>query len=247
MTKLMKYEFRKQVFSKIIILILLGLAEAFFLYGALLGKEAITAITIIILVLLTQGVLFYVAFESIITYSNDLKTKNSYMLFLTPRSSYQIIGAKVITAGIQILLAGLVFLAVGIGDIMLLVTKYDAIAELKEFIVRLIQVFTNVDIDDRRLMFFACLMLLLAWIQVIIIGFFSITLSTTLLANKKYKGLISLIFFIAINMAVSWISNKLFRMKVEDTTLILQSLYYICITGLGYVGTAWLIDKKLCV
>lgn len=247
MIKLMKYELRKQAFSKLIILILLGLGEIVFLYGALFMKSTPLGIGIAVLTMLTYGALFFTAFESVFTYSNDLKTKTSYMLFLTPKSSYQIIGAKIIIAGIQVLLVGSVFLLVGIGDIMLLVARYDAIAELKQMIVELVKIVTKADLNDTKLIIYSFIVLLLGWIKIITIAFFSITLSTTLLANKKYKGLISLAIFIGINMVFSLISNKLFQMKFHDTYLIQQSLYILCIIVLTYVGTAWLIDKKVCV
>lgn len=49
---------------------------------------------------------FYIGLEGIMTLYRDLNSKQSYMLFLTPKSSYEILGAKILENGISILMAG---------------------------------------------------------------------------------------------------------------------------------------------
>lgn len=246
MFKLMKYELRKQAFSKGIILALLALTEVLYLFSVLFDKEKTLAISVVILVMLTYASILFVAFESILTYSNDLKTKRSYMLFLTPRSSYQIVGAKVFTSGIQVLITGFVFLLIGIGDAAIIIAKYDVLAQVKVGIVQMIEQITKSDFELKSLIF-VFLLVLLSWISIITIAFFSITLSTTFLANKKFKGLVSFAIFIGINALYSFITNKTIGSNMSDTYIILNSLYTLCFIAITYVGTSWMLDKKVCV
>lgn len=246
MFKLMKYELRKQAFSKGIILALLALTEVLFLYSALFDKEKTLGISVVLLGMITYASILFVAFESILTYSNDLKTKRSYMLFLTPRSSYQIVGAKVFTSGIQVLITGFVFLLIGIGDAAIIIAKYDVLAQVKDGIVQMIEQITKSNFELKSLIF-VFLLVLLSWISIITIAFFSITLSTTFLANKKFKGLVSFAIFIGINALYSFITNKTIGNNMSDTYIILNSLYTLCFIAITYVGTSWMLDKKVCV
>ena len=51
---------------------------------------------IIFLVMCTIFGVIYIGIESVNVLHRDLNTKQSYMLFLTPKSSYQILGAKIL-------------------------------------------------------------------------------------------------------------------------------------------------------
>lgn len=244
MLKLMKYEYKKQALSKLVILALLAVVEIIFFVGVIINKESTMAIGLGLLSFITWASILYVSFESIITFSNDLKTKCSYMLFLTPNTSYRIIGAKVLLAGIQILVVGLLFLGVIIGDVALLVVRYDKVADVKILIEDMIKQFMNVNISlqDGVLAF---LMILLAWISTITIAFFSITLSTTFLANSKLKGIVSFAIFVGINWLSAYISAKTIGATMNDTFIYLNSLYALCFTVITYLGTSWMLEKKV--
>ncbi len=58
------------------------------------------------LVMCTIFGVIYIGIESVNVLHRDLNTKQSYMLFLTPKSSYQILGAKILENGISIIMAG---------------------------------------------------------------------------------------------------------------------------------------------
>ncbi|WMJ88727.1 hypothetical protein [Anaerocolumna sp. MB42-C2] len=251
MLKLMKYEFRKQVFSKLIILALVGLLEIVFFFGVVLDKENVIAMSMSLLAMFTFGALFFLAFESIITYSNDLKQKCSYMLFLTPNTSYSIVGAKVLTAGIQIILAGIIFFAVFALDGGVLIAKYNVLAEAKKVILQAIDEFLKLKIDFSDIVSVVAVVLT-SWISTITIAFFSITLSSTFLENKKFKGVVSFIIFIALNVVVTKVTH-LFLGDIESYTsnlsiyFIWESVIALLFIVLTYIGTAWMIDKKVSV
>jgi len=251
MLKLMKYEFRKQAASKGVILLLIGLIELLFFFGVIFSKEKILAISMGILVVFTYGSMFFMAFESIITYSNDLKNKCSYMLFLTPNTSYRIVGAKVAAAAIQIIVASLVFFGVFALNMAVLVAKFVALADFKTMCAKILQELFQLEINVPGVLSILALVTTV-WICTITIAFFSITLSATFLANKKFKGFVSLIIFIIINVFYNYIADLIFGNRVEMNKYYaiiysLQSLYILAFTVLTYLSTAWMLEKKVSV
>lgn len=248
MLKLIKYEFRKQAFSKGVIFAIVALLEILFGIGILLSKENFIATSLGLLFIVGFGAMAFVAYESILTFSNDLKNKCSYMLFLTPNTSYSIVGAKVVTAALQVLVVGLGLLAFAILDATIVFAKYSSIEQIKiNIMIFLEQVFNlNISVMD---IFIVCLTIIVSWISVITLAFFSITLSTTFLANKKFKGLVSFAIFIALNLLFSYIT----KLTIGEVTsynqndFILSTLYYLCFTVLTYFGTAYMLEKKVSV
>ena len=131
MLKLMKYELRKTAFSKLVLLVITAVAEIAFLIGVFWKKDNILAMGIIFLVMCTIFGVIYIGIESVNVLHRDLNTKQSYMLFLTPKSSYQILGAKILENGISIIMAGAFFAALAAIDVTV-ATLY--IGGLKEMI-----------------------------------------------------------------------------------------------------------------
>jgi len=253
MFKLMKYEFRKQAFSKLVIVSIIAFLEVMFVIGVLLENENTMGTSMVFLGLLTFGALFFLAFESIITYSNDLKQKCSYMLFLTPNSSYSIVGAKVVSAAIQILLSGVAFVAIYALNGAILVAKFASIAEVKELILEFFKAIIKIDVDVSSVLLVVAVILLF-WINTITVAFFSITLSTTFLADKKFKGVVSFILFFFINYVYGKITDLALNDRVNlmsntdiNIYLFLNILFVLCFTIITYVGTAWMLEKKVSV
>ena len=249
MIKLMKYEFRKQALSKLIIVAFLAILEVAFFSGILLDKGNIVGTSASFLGLFTMGAMFFLAFESIITYSNDLKQKCSYMLFLTPNTSFSIVGAKVLSAGIQVFLAGVAFVAVYFIDGVVVLAKYDSIANLKELFIELLNSYLKLEIATSSILL-GIAVLLISWIGTITLAFFSITLSTTFLADKKFKGILSLIIFFLIYYIYSKITslalgNQFDILQQTNIYMVLNLLYGLCFIIITYIGTAWMLEKKV--
>ena len=134
MGKLIKYELKKQMLSKIVVGVLAAICEAVFFVGLIVDNGEWAGVGLGVLFILGFVSLFYFSFETIITYSNDLKTKQSYMLFLIPRNMYQVVGAKMITTLLQILLVGAAFVAIFVGDVFAVCARYGEIEEMIEMI-----------------------------------------------------------------------------------------------------------------
>ncbi len=248
MIKLMKYEFRKQLLSKIVILITLAGLELLFLYGLLIAENHdVLVLSIGLLIFLTFGAMFFVSFESILTFSNDLRTKHSYMLFLTPNSAYKIVGAKVVSSIIQIFLTWMAFALVAVMDMFLITVKFSNLGRAIDLMLQVLDdLFSfRIDISDLILVL---VMVIISWIATVIIAFLSITLSATFLANIKARGIISVAFFFLITFLV----NKFRDLFVPETSVLYNRSNVVatcivmgCATIISYVVTSWMLDKKV--
>lgn len=247
MLKLMKYEFKKQAFSKYIILALVGLIEIGYLVGLYWDKQGVLGTSIMLMSILAFGSMFYLAFECIDTFSKDLKQKCSYMLFLTPRTAYSIVGAKLIAAGIQAVIAAFAFFGVFVLNGTLALLKYESLNKIKEYVLILFKEIMQLEVDIPFLTAIVG-MLLGSWLLTITTAFFAITLSTTFLANKKFKGIVSFVLFILINIAFSYITN-IGDIASIDTIKgsLFNTLFSLVFTVITYFGTAWMLEKKVSV
>ena len=115
MGKLIKYELRKQRTSRMVIFIALAITLIGFWAGLLFKNESLMAVCIAVMIAGAFLVLFYTGIESILVLNRDLRTKQSYMLWMLPKSVWQILGAKFISAILQMLIVfGISGIAVGI-------------------------------------------------------------------------------------------------------------------------------------
>ncbi len=253
MGKLIKYEFRKQLLSKIVVGVVIAVLQVVFLAGVFLDNENWTAVGFGFTMTVAIISLLYFSFESIDTYSKDLKTKQSYMLFLTPCNMFQIVGAKLLTTILQIFVCGGAFAAIGIGDVLLLCAKKGSVSELVEGVREFVQALTGVEIRLVEVVY-VILMVLIAWLFFVAMAMFAITLSTTLLSNWRFKGVAS----VAIFFGLDWLVGKVAKLMIS--TDFLESEYlvvsaeawafigiYAVALALCYVGTALLLDKKVSV
>ena len=252
MGKLIKYEFKKQMLSKIIVGVFAVICQIVMLVGVFADKPDWAAFGFVGMMILAFVALFYFSFETVVTYSNDLKTKQSYMLFLVPRNMYQVVGAKMITTVAQIFVAGIVFMALLIGNLFLVSAKDGEIEEFIEIMKMIIEFVAGVNVDVTTVVYVIC-SVLVVWIEFVLMAMLAITLSTTLFANKRYKGVISFIIYVGLEFVLGkvadWASNGV--MSGEVLTLnamawVYMGVYVVAMV-LCFFGTAWLLDKKISV
>lgn len=247
MFKLMKYEFRKQLFSKILILIVLAVLEAIFLFGLFTDNDGALKMSMGLFAFTSFAAVLFVMFESIFTFSNDLKTKQSYMLFLTPNSAYKIIGAKILSSVIYVFMTAAALVTMTLLNIGIIFMKYDDLAMFADGLRKIFNSFLKADINT-ALIITILLYLLFDLIGLMVIGMASITLSATFLSNSKGKAVVSIVFFFGIN----YLMNKLEDLLPTIDYITVQPFIYRCILSAAvmvvfYVATAWMLDKKVSV
>lgn len=127
MLKLFKYELRKTMLAKLILLALTFALEGVFLYGVFTQKSGPATTGALLLAVTAIFGTMFMGIQSVMTLHHDMNTKQSYMLFLTPHSNYAILGAKVLEATLSVVLAALFFFGLGMLDVRLLLDKFGNI------------------------------------------------------------------------------------------------------------------------
>ena len=252
MLKLMKYEMRKQLFSKILIFVITAVCEAFFVYSVLAESETKIAVSIMLLYILTIISLVCVALEGITTCSKDLKTKQSYMLFLVPRNTYQILGAKTLVTFIQTALLGLFFGIIAFADVTFMVTHLESFEKAIELINEIIRRMFGVNIDASKLVL-TFIHILVIWFSVVVIGFIAVILTNAVLTNVKGKGFISgVIMFVIYTLyykLLMFVDEKVLVNAFSSYTgeCIALIMIELVLSVFAYIASAWMLDKKVSV
>lgn len=95
----------------------------------------------------------YIGLESVMVLQRDLNTKQSYMLFLTPHSSYEILGAKVLENGISILVTGIFFVLVAALDFTVATAYIGGVKEVMDMLKSFLDVSMKITVDPVQMMF----------------------------------------------------------------------------------------------
>lgn len=251
MLKLMKYEFQKQMFSKVIIAILLGVLVAYFALMNIMDKKQNAGVALVVMFLVMIVAAFYVSVESISVYGKDLKTKQSYMLFLVPQSSYKILGAKMIAAILQIFFTMAIYaVTIGLcGAIYLM--KYSSMKEILEMLKYFFEVSFDVQIDYMlvlRILF----TIFILWVFVVMLGIFVETVINTVLTRSKLTSFLVAVAYVVLFWGVAQVENAMYNeMTILHVTEVIKDVidlvYFIVIDVILYAASSWLIDKKLSV
>ena len=254
MLKMIKYEYRKNIFSVIILLIVMAAIQAYTIGAALMDKRDHVVIGVTLFMVAASASYIFVLLYGILSYSRDLKNKDGYLVFMTPLSSYQIIGAKLLTTLITGVILVFIIGALGVVDYIAIAEAFntDSILDMFE---ELLTVF-GYDLTSILLSILGFVIIfLIQFFMTVTMAYFAISLSCTILQNSKAKGFISLIFFVIFYVVISVIASKLPLLDIpSDTggslawelyeTLPQIILYTVCMVAC-YLGSSVLLDKKI--
>ena len=273
MKNLFKYEFRKTLPTKLIILGITVVAQAVYLFGLWSKDREGTVIAGMLLLFFTAmfGIMF-IGLQSVLTLHKDMNTKQSYMLFMTPNSCYKILGAKALENLLSMLLGGAFFFGLGVLDISLLIKRYGEIGSIMDAIGDILKMFglaLNLDAGYMASLVFG---LLAGWFAAITAAFLADVISSALLNGKKFNLLISFIIFLALSYLMSKVSGLVAGDVTYKTTAVIESVpfamgasaeaqvtavapwYFVksglvslAFAALFYVGAAELMQRKLSV
>lgn len=248
MGKIIKYEWKKQRTSRFIILFLLLACLLGFAFGSIFKQDMLTITSIMFMIIGAFLVIFYTGIECLLVFNKDLRTKQSHMLWMLPKSVFEILGAKFLAAILQMLFVFIAFTTAGCTSIVIL---FATKGELSLLFARILEFFKHVfQINiDWNLFLFLMFWSFLTWTLVIMIGFLSIIISRTLLLNSKFSGFFSIVLFFLINYVVDagyGLLNKLLGYRGVALT-VFDFTYYILAGILLFLVSGMLADKKLSV
>ena len=247
MAKLLKYEFRKTWYTKAILLVLTLVAEAFFLVGIFADRYTMLGLSIMALVMLATFGVMVIGIVSLTTFHQDLNTKQSYMLFMTPNNSYKILGAKVLENGLSIFGSGIFFAVLGMADLSVLAAHEGDLMMVVELFTDLIEQFQSYFTINAQNIIVVFFTLLSNWLMTITTAFLAIVLAASLLAGKKFSGVVSFAIF----LFITWGLNKLISLIPGTDTffwnMVIDAGAFLVLMVIMYLVTGWIMDKKLSV
>lgn len=260
MGKLLKYELiRSKLFIMILMFLIVGV-EGLYLFGYFTDNTEVIEVAVGLLALTAVYGFVAVYIHAIQNYYNDLKNRYGYMLFLTPRNGFQIIGSKLCQCLLILLTGGLLIGLFGGLDLYLSFTNSEDAIGITLYAEALMEEF-----DWTMLLFL--LEGFLTLLGTLLTIYFAITLAFTFFNGKRGKGFLCFLVYLGIDLVVNGITDAIMApmeesfyvaMETMETSSYLEMiangglLYILLSIGIHlliavgmYIGTSLLIDKKL--
>ena len=274
MFKLLKHEFRKGLTALLVMLGITVALEGYFLYGLYINPEDMwhAAVAAWLLVLMAMGMSMFVFIRGITSYSNELKSKSAYLIFMTPNSALKIVASKFLFTFVLGLLAAAAYGALGMLDITLLLNEFG---ELEETITMATEALAELGLHVDQFVLavvLGFLMVMLYVLSLCAMAYLAVTLSHTLFRDKSWRWLAALGFYWALTQLLGLV-NGLFASPFEELVfqtapalnnvaaayniqltpsfgdlLLLMVPYSLVSLGMILVslfGCAWMLDKKV--
>ncbi|MBS6453525.1 MAG: ABC-2 transporter permease [Butyrivibrio sp.] len=186
-----------------------------------------------------------------VSYSKEINSKYSYMTFMTPNSTYKIVGAKYLSLLIVTVAGTLIFsLFLGL-NIKLITDRYKEIHIITSELDELGRAF-GFNTGSYIASFLATLVtMMISFLFSVSCAYVAITLSTTILANRKGKAFLSIVFFFVIVILTSFIAGRIPVMDYGDTFLqylagnIYVYLFRLCLIAGSYLFVSYMLKKKI--
>lgn len=201
MLSLLKYEIknRRMTLLGLTIIILLNLVILYKIEPQVSPNMDSKSTAMILLYFLIATFSFPILIiESIRVLGNDLFGNTGYLLFTLPKSSYKILGAKVLTVFLGYLIWLFINMLFGFLNFYKLASGADIFAIFLDYFPQFI---------EPALMWL--LSFTVSFLVFILTIYFAMTLTKSLLVNNKHKFLISSLIFLLISYLITKISNFL--------------------------------------
>lgn len=277
MGTLLKYEFRRSRMIFLGIAAITVFVEILYLIGWCFGIEPLFAIGlmggILCLCLGTATALLY----GVVMFNDDISKKPGYLLFSTPRSAAQIVGAKLLMT---------LFALLGISILFFLLISLDVILFLKESGMTIVSLISLIDssVTEAGLkdavfngynLFGLCMYILssiISFLFNVIIAYVVIVMLKTIMGQQKGRTILGIILWFVITNAISTFAGFISMWVAPDgmiesavsfsstqmieeflhilfhPALYLPTMLISLVCGVGgYLLTTWMIEKKLSV
>ena len=250
MSKLLKYEFKKSKNVTLAILLITAIGEALFVTGTIAGAIPLTSSGALILAFAATFGMFIMAVQSIDILHRELNTNQSYMLFLTPRNSYQILGSKILSSAISLSLLTALFAVLAALDLLLIGIREVGMPALADGIRRTLgSTDLYMPTGVGKTIATAAAIAYGSWlflIVTIVTAYFADILQATVLRGRKGAGWISFLLFLVLAGAASFLTNKLALLAPAAGTAVRSGvsaafiILFFCLGG-------WIMDRRLSV
>lgn len=259
MLKLMKYEFRKM---RTVLLAMAGALvalEAGFLIGDKIKNARLTGVCLGLLTALVFAVYVYILIAGIVSYSRELNDKTGYMTFMVPVGPLGVVVSKLLFTILAAVCVTALFGAAVYYDYALEFSRLEMDANVYRELDFAFSLFTGNlggSISLTRVILnlaFEAGTVLIAILLTLCTAYLSITLSATLLQNKRgfIRFALSVALFLALNFVTSRVSGLVHTEETVETTdqllrlLGTQAGVDFAFAALFAGASAWLLDRKV--
>ncbi len=240
MLRLLKYEFRKTLFPKLILLALLVIFEGVFLYGYWTDNNSTVTLGLSLFLFTFLCGLLAIGIISLVTLHKDMNTRQGYMLFMTPNSTYRILGAKVAENGLSMLGIG----AVGLGICLL---NFSLIKQELEFITSFLKNF-GIGLTPTFPHLSALLVYIISSILCsVTTAYLADVICSSLLNGQKGSMVITFVLFALLNFGIQKIMGLVPASLDIVVMFLLQGAIALALAVVMYIITARLMDRYLSV
>ena len=148
MLKLIKYEFRKNLYGIAVMLSIIALAQIYFMYACFIDQNRNKALAGAWILFFCAVVCFFMVFAfGIVTYSRELSNKTSYLVFMTPNRSIKIIGSKLLFTFLNGVMVALLLAGLWLIDWKLLMDMWEQEVSVIEMVFDLVKNF-GINVTD---------------------------------------------------------------------------------------------------
>ena len=257
MLKLIKVEFRKGLAGALVLLGIAAALQAYYLISLYSSREGHTIAAALLLVWVTFAMGVFVFARGITAYSRELGSRTGYMLFLTPNPSLKIIGSKFLYTFLLALLLSALMGALAWLDLKLLFSHYPDYANALRgsWVIMKMQGLPVAQLAGMLLLFAVSAYLRL--LQAVATVYLAVTVTQTLLGDRKWRWLPSLLLFLLLNWLLNRLGNRLspitfdpeaewmFSLKEMLRWALPQACLSLAVVLASLFGCAWLLDHKL--
>lgn len=238
MLNLIKYEFIKKRVSLAILYAILLILTTYVGISVLIENQYHIAVSSSFFGMVCLFTPFYLWLDNMSTYGKELKEKYSYMLYMTPNNSYKILGSKIIyIIGVTIITLGFEFLMSNILYVFVR-NKFTDLPTITEILSSI-----NIDISKGFLPFCS---VIVSFLSILLLAYLCITLSNTILSNKKRSGFLTFVLFVVLNWIITFITNRIGAGTIDWTGISIVTLISsIIVIIAGYLISGYLLDKKI--
>lgn len=253
MLKLIKYEFRKNLYGTAVMGGIILAAQLYFMYASLIADNRNKALGGSWFLVITAVVCFFMVFATgVVTYSKELSNKTGYLVFMTPNSAIKIIGSKLLYTFFNGVIVLAVLVVLGITDWKILAGMWEQELSVFEIAADMLSIL-GVDVAHILYSLLAVIVkFLINFFMAVTLAYMSVTATATVLQNKKVKGLISVVLYIVMLVGIGRIGEQLPRIYEypESFTQVVLSdlpctLFFLIIIVGAVTATAGLLEKHV--
>ncbi len=261
---LTRYELRKTRQSKLILLGVCLVMEAFFLIGIMTRDDVMLIMTYMLLFIAAMGGTLYIGLESVLTLHRDLRHEQGYMIFMTPHSCWAILGAKMLENLISMFISagffvGLLYLNAslilhtfkGANTVWITATSFlvDPAAFFEALAVDMpMEINIHVDFRDGTMIICAFVAYVCTWLSFTGMAYLADTLAACILpGKKKLSAVLAFGLFIVLAFLTLWMQTSLPMLPDYRHSLLLASGLALAQTAVMYVVTALMMESRLSI